>query len=327
VWFPQRITASKGARVRLAFPSSAREHHAVTVVIPCYNYGRYLREAVSFAFQQEHVAVRVVIVDDCSTDDSLLIARQIEASDSRVSVISHEHNKGHIHTYNDGLAVVGTEFFTLVSADDLIAPGALDRAVCLMEAFPRVGLVYGKVEVFDDDTVPEEQHRSQDGIWVIWRGGEWTRRIVHRGYNPIKSPEAVLRTQTLTQVGGYNPALPHSGDLEYWLRVAMAGWDVGQIRRSTQAFYRVHGRNMHVQNFGTVENIEQKLGAFEVLSGDARLHSQGTHTLVREALGAAQGHLQRGNTVEARPLLTFVIDHGLETRERAVAISLLRSAR
>jgi glycosyltransferase involved in cell wall biosynthesis len=312
--------------VQLAFPSTAREQHAVTVVIPCYNYGRYLSDAVLFAFQQDRVAVRVVIVDDCSTDDSLLIARQIEARDGRVSVISHKQNRGHIQTYNDGLAAVRTEYVTLVSADDLIAPGALDRAVSLMEAFPKVGLVYGKVVVFDDATVPGASYRSQDGIWVIWSGLAWTRRIVHLGYNPIKSPEAVLRTQTLTQVGDYNPALPHSGDLEYWLRVAVAGWDVGQVRRSTQAFYRVHGRNMHTQHFGSIENIEQKFAAFQALSRHSRLYRRGTRTLVREALRASQGHLQRGDTVEARGLLAFVVDHALDTRERAVASSLLRSA-
>ena len=136
--------------MRITLQSNPKKRHSVTVVIPCYNYGHFLGVAIQSAFDQVHVDCRAIIVDDNSTDDSLHIAYGLAKRDRRLTVISHKENLGHIRTYNHGLSEVDTEFVTLVSADDLVAPGALDRAVALMERFPSVGLVYGKTLTFAD---------------------------------------------------------------------------------------------------------------------------------------------------------------------------------
>jgi cellulose synthase/poly-beta-1,6-N-acetylglucosamine synthase-like glycosyltransferase len=84
----------------------------VTAVIPCYNYGHFLPQAVNSVLDQSGVRTRVVIVDDCSTDDSLEVAKGLARADSRVTVIAHAVNEGHIKTYNDGLDQVRTEYLT-----------------------------------------------------------------------------------------------------------------------------------------------------------------------------------------------------------------------
>ncbi|MBD7958554.1 glycosyltransferase family 2 protein [Microbacterium sp. Sa4CUA7] len=293
---------------RYALPTVPRQRHTATVVIPCYRYGKYLPEAVRCALAQRHVDMRVVIVDDCSPDDSLTIARSLAAEDSRVEVVAHETNLGHIQTYNDGLARVDTEFVALVSADDLVAPGAIDRAVALMERFPDVGLVYGKLVPFSDAVPRSRQWR---GLWNVWTGRQWIESVARNGFNPIISPEAVLRTSALREAGEYNGDLPHSGDLEYWLRVA-ALWDVGQVRGVVQANYRVHGANMHLTRFpGSIADIEQKMAAFDVLSSpqvsrgrrwvmDAR--ASAARTLSAEALACAGREQQAGDLGKARDL-------------------------
>src|SRR3954454_20204410 len=75
----------------------------VTVVVPCYNYGRYLEDSVGSVLSQSEVEVRVVIIDDASPDGSADVAKRIAERDSRVSLICHETNAGHIATYNEGL--------------------------------------------------------------------------------------------------------------------------------------------------------------------------------------------------------------------------------
>src|SRR5262245_16993901 len=115
----------------------------VSVVIPCYNYGHYLPDAVGSALSQDGVEVEVVIVDDKSTDNSAEVAAALAAGDPRVRLIRHETNLRHIATYNDGLDAVTGDYVLLLSADDLLTPGALHRAAQLMEAEPTVGMVYG----------------------------------------------------------------------------------------------------------------------------------------------------------------------------------------
>lgn len=252
--------------MRLSVPRRPRRGATVTVVIPCYRYGHYLESAVDSVLTQPGVDAQVIIVDDASPDGSGEVAARLARREPRVRAIVHETNRGHIATYNDGLAAVDTEFVSLVSADDVIAPGALGRAVSLMQRHSRVGLVYGAIATFADDDAPRPERTRPYSAWRRWTGDEWIASIAASGYNPIASPEAVLRTSAVQQIGGYTAALPHSGDLEYWLRVASM-WDVGQIHGPVQAYYRVHGENMHLTDFGSREaDIRERYAAFRVLA-------------------------------------------------------------
>ena len=69
------------------------------VIVPCYNYGRFLRACLGSVLDQTGCQVRALIIDDCSADDSLDIARAIAAEDSRVQVLAHAVNRGHISRY------------------------------------------------------------------------------------------------------------------------------------------------------------------------------------------------------------------------------------
>ncbi len=213
----------------------------VQVIIPCYNYGRYLRSCVASALSQEGVDVSVLIIDDCSSDNSVDICRELAAADRRVSFILHPVNKGHIATYNEGLALASSDYLVLLSADDLLTPGALCRAADLMDRHPSVGLVYGHALTFQND-VPCDI-RTKVLSWTIWNGAEWIEMMCRTGRNFIMCPEVVMRTSIQHRIGGYTPELPHSGDMEMWLRAAAVS-DVGRLRGVDQACYRTHPLSM-----------------------------------------------------------------------------------
>ncbi|GAA5083517.1 glycosyltransferase [Microbacterium yannicii] len=289
----------------IVLPRRVRRTPTVTVVMPCYKYGRFLRSAVRSALDQSRVDVRVLIVDDASPDDSAEVAQRLAAEDPRVRVLVHEVNRGHIQTYNDGFALVDTDYVTLVSADDIVAPGSLDRAISLMERYPRVGLVYGAIATFADDADQRPKRSRWYHLWRVWGQDEWIDAVARSGYNPIASPEAVVRTAALREVGGYNPALPHTGDLEYWLRIA-AHWQVGEVHGPVQAYYRVHGANMHLKDFGTREvDLRERFAAFCVLRDAA----------VQSGLPRASQHLDT-----ARQAILAQVD-ALIAEERAAGTS------
>src|SRR5215831_3479097 len=118
---------------------------SISVLIPCYKYGQFLEEAVASVLDdQAGVDVRVLIIDDASPDDSAEVARKIAARDSRVEVSVHATNKGNIATFNEGLLEwADGDYCILMSADDRLTPGALQRASDLLDAHPGVGFVYG----------------------------------------------------------------------------------------------------------------------------------------------------------------------------------------
>lgn len=228
-------------------PSELTTRPRISVVIPCYNYGHFLEGAVASALAHDGVDVDVLVVDDASTDDSAVVAQRIAEADPRVDVLLHEQNRGHIRTYNDGLAKVTGDYVVLLSADDLLTPNALTRAAALLESCPGVGFVYGPTLLFDD--VPPAA-LVESPRWIVREGRAWAGRVFAAGRNVIRSPEVVMRASVMDAIGLYDPEHPHAGDLQMWLRAAAVA-DVGYLAGTTQAFYRQHGENMHSTVFGT----------------------------------------------------------------------------
>lgn len=275
-----------GSRSTLVVPTTPRgAPPTVTVVVPCYNYGRYLPAAVASVTSQEHVDVEVIVVDDASTDGSAEVAARLAADDPRIRLIAHEHNNGHIATYNEGLAAATGEYSVLLSADDLLAPGSLGRATAVMQERPSVGMVYGTAEPFAD-TPPAAV--TDVRAWSLWSGSEWVALLCDRVKNTIRSPEVVVRTSIQRSAGGYRADLPHSGDMEMWLRVASLA-DIGRVVGPHQAYYRIHGLNMHSEQFGGATgagiliDLRSRLQVFEAWQEWMTAHAQDSDALVERA--------------------------------------------
>lgn len=236
---------------------------SVSVVIPCHNYGHFLPGCIdSVLTEQPDVNVRVLIIDDASTDDSAQVAKQIAADDSRVEVITHSVNAGHLATYNEGLLDwADGDYSVLLSADDQLTPGALSRACALLDAHPTVGFSYGHPLWFTHPGPPASARTHCRG-WSIWPGHWWLERRFRAANGCITSPEVVMRTSLLHRVGGFDYRLPHTGDIELWMRLA-AYSDVGYVRGADQAFYRVHQHNMS-KSRDVLGDLMQRRLAYEV---------------------------------------------------------------
>ncbi|MFC9786518.1 glycosyltransferase family 2 protein [Rhodococcus sp. NPDC127528] len=251
---------------RLRPVESSREP-SVSVVVPCYKYGKFLPDAVGSALSQTGVRVDVRVVDDASPDDSAEVARALAAADSRVSCVVHSQNHGHIATYNEGLGRATGDYVVLLSADDLLTPGSLRRATDLLEARRDLAFVYGYAPSFSDRIpVPNTQLRS----WSVWSGTEWLGRICSRGNGLVTNPEAVMRRSVLAELGGYDAAHPHAADFKLWLHASLRG-AVGRVNGPDQAFYRVHGANMHLTDFnGVFTDLRERRRAFEDFFAEER---------------------------------------------------------
>jgi hypothetical protein len=246
---------------RIQARRSRRAAPSVDVVVPCYKYGHYIGTCVRSILEQPGVEVRVTIVDDCSPDGSPEVCARLARSDSRIRLIQHEINKGHIATYNDGLRLASADYVVLLSADDLLAPGSLQRATTLMEEYPNVGLVYGSsISMY---TAEPPRARTVARSWTLWNGEDWIWRLCRTGRNVINCPEVVLRNSVRKTIGDYRPSLPHSGDLDMWLRAAAVS-DVGRINGADQAYYRVHPSSMQrTVHAGFLHDLKERLKAFD----------------------------------------------------------------
>jgi hypothetical protein len=308
---------------------------SVSVVIPCHNYARFLAAAVGTVTAQTGVEVDVLILDDGSTDETRELAQSLAAQDPRVRCIVHERNVGHIATFNEGVAAAQGDYVVLLSADDLLAPGSLARATALLDSHPSVAFAYGTVVPFQGESPPARVAREADMGWTIWTGHNWIKERCRLGANAARSPEVVMRTSVQRQIGGYRAELPHTADMEMWLRAAGAG-DVGRVEGSDQAFHREHPDSLsHKLCITPTDDLRARhdafvsvLGRSAEVAGAEHLYGQARYALAVTALNHARERYDALAADELAELEAFALEMfpGATDTVQWLAVELRRSA-
>jgi glycosyltransferase involved in cell wall biosynthesis len=208
----------------------------VSVVMPVYNSAKYLRRAVDTILQQTWGDFELVLIDDGSKDESLAIMREYEAADPRVRVTSRP-NKGISLTRNEGTQLARGKYIAIADSDDVYTPNRLYNAVEFLETHPDYVAVGGKVLLADDDGDPicplhtfRPDHEAIDQAHLEGHSGA----ICH--------PASMVRRDALIAIGGYDPALKISHDLDVFFRLMKHG-KLGNVEE-VAAFYRQHAASI-----------------------------------------------------------------------------------
>ncbi|HWF51154.1 MAG TPA: glycosyltransferase family A protein [Solirubrobacteraceae bacterium] len=283
-------------------PSAPQGRPSVTAVVTAYNYGRFLSDCVDSALSQEDVDARVVVIDDCSSDETPRVTSEL-CRDPRVTAVRNDANLGLVRSFNKGMELVESEYVVKLDADDLLPPGAWARATALLELHPEVALVYGQPLHFS--TSAPDVAPGPAKSWTIWAGHDWVACRCQSGANVISQPEVVVRTAALREAGGLSTEGPAvSSDMNLWLRLAAIG-DVARINGTCQGFYRVHEASMlRTISAGKVRDLQGRRGAFDAAFAatagtlpDARaLHLLARRSLAATALDEACRAFDRGHT-------------------------------
>jgi glycosyltransferase involved in cell wall biosynthesis len=288
---------------------------SVDVVIPCYQYARFLRECVGSVLTQDIAGIRVLIIDNASSDGSDEIARQLAAENSRIEVVVHQHNVGATASYNEGIDWASAEYLVLLDADDLLAPGCLARALPFMKDHRNVSFTYGiEASCYPDGTMQVHPRHSKHAQWQLSPGREFVAGICATPKNHVGAPTVVRRTSMQKQAGYYRPALPYTDDLEMWLRLASVG-DVGSIS-TTQGIRRIHSLQMSEgYRSKMVRDFTEREAAFvsffnnegQSMPDADRLQKLVSRRLGEQAYWSTASHLLRGHIREAGQLLNFCL--------------------
>lgn len=236
---------------------------SIDVIIPCYRYARFLQECVESVCSQDIRDLRILIIDDHSPDDTAEVAAELARKDGRITWRRHDANMGHIATYNEGLEWASADYALLLSADDWILPGALARAIQVLDANPEIGFAYGReVKVREGAPRPPELNAKPERGWSIFSGTAFLRMNYHG--NPVATCTAVVRTEVQKKIGFYRPELTHSGDMEMWMRFAAHG-PVGYVH-AYQGAYRSHPKSMSLSYYTRMLlDLRQREAAFDII--------------------------------------------------------------
>lgn len=149
-----RVGAQKGRIVYLCLMGNqfAQTGVMVSVLMPAFNHGKYIRQAIESFLAQEQVEARLIIGNDASTDDTLQIAAEYaDKFPDRICVISNPHNFGLIGNYKSLVENSSSRYVAILESDDYWTdPLKLHKQVAYLEAHPECGLVYTSGEFVDE---------------------------------------------------------------------------------------------------------------------------------------------------------------------------------
>lgn len=193
-----------------------------SIVIPCYNAGDLLSEAVESALAQTYSDLEIIIVDDGSTDARTQAV--LETAQWPRTTIIRQPNAGPAAARNRAVREASGEFILPLDADDKIAPGYVEQAVAVLEHRPEVGVVYCKAMRFGAESGP-------------WRLPAYSLRELV--IDNVIFVTAMYRKADWEKVGGYNERLRHGvEDYEYWVKIVGLGREVVQLD-DYLFFYRI----------------------------------------------------------------------------------------
>lgn len=186
-------------------------NNRVTVLIPFYNSGCFLKEAIESVFKQTYKKWNIILIDDCSTDKYLDEIKSY-LSDERVTLIKNMKNLGQSKSLNAGLELVNTPFVVQLDADDLFYEDTLE--IMIKEALlqsEKVGLICGNTMVFQDKKGKKKNIR-------IKKGSGFKGRYEFLIANLSMAPR-FYRTTALKEIGGWPTDDPFGGRYREDMRV------------------------------------------------------------------------------------------------------------
>lgn len=212
----------------------------VSFIVPCYKLGHLLPECVNSILAQTYRDFEILIMDDCSPDNTPEVARSF--ADPRVIHVRNEPNLGHLRNYNKGIRMARGKYIWLISADDCLRRDyALERYVRVMEEHPNVGYVFCAGCALSDHTetgvIRSSMYRREDGIFS---GREFLLDLLKGNF--ILAASGMARKECYEKVSYFPEDMPYGGDWYLWCVYALH-YDVAFFA-DAMVNYRVHDLSM-----------------------------------------------------------------------------------
>lgn len=186
----------------------------VSVIMPCYNDGVYIREAVNTVQVQTYPEIELIIIDDGSDDEATVnVIAELE-KEPRAKVLHTDHLRP-AGARNAGIAIASGTYIMPVDADDRIEPTYIEKAVAVLDAQPKVGVVYCHADLFGE----------QSGPWEL-PDYSFEKMLLDN----VIFVTALFRREDWESVGGFRTTMKYGmEDYDFWLSILELGRDIVQL--------------------------------------------------------------------------------------------------
>lgn len=300
---------------------------SVDVAITNYQYARFLRQSAYSVLNQRISDIRLLIIDNASTDGSQAVAREIAAQDARVTLFLNETNHGYHHSFNRAIDWAEAEYMVILDADDLLAEGALAAGTAYLDRHRNAAMLYGVEGRLVGTHLDPSRQSPRRPNWRVVSGRTYIERTCADSFCDIGAPAVIRRTSAQKRAGHYRESLPRTSDFEIYLRMALEG-DIARtdmmlgIRRLHEAQLSAH------YNASPVDDLlehERAFASFFVNEGSALSDANELAAQSRRKIGEYAYWCAIWQTLFRRPGAreTFALAHSHRDGRVAPPISFL----
>ena len=254
----------------------------VSIVIPAFNAGKYLRFAIDSILSQSYKNIELIVIDDGSTDNT----REILESYGDLFFWDFQKNAGQAKSLNRGWQMAKGNILGYLSADDLLLPEAISKAVDTLNRNEKAVLAYSDFTLID----------SNSKLIRKISAPEYSYYKMVTGLVCAPGPGAFFTKDAYLKAGDWNPNLRRFPDYEYWLRLGLYG-DFIHIHENLASF-RVHSQSISFANT-SIYDAEEGVRIIDyyyrnTLKVPSRVYAAKSLACSNAILLAAQLHLRSG---------------------------------
>jgi GT2 family glycosyltransferase len=223
----------------------------LTICVPTYNGERYLAATLSSILAQTYADFHLLVVDDCSGDATVQVARSFD--DPRLRIVVGPQRRGIGGVCNHCLELADTEFVYLIGHDDLMHPENLERKMRLLQSDPAIGMVHSSSDLLVEEAAPPPPTPYKGPEDYVAEGRPYLRRLLLEG-NHICASSVLARRKAMLDAGGFDEELNYACDYEMWMKLCVLG-RVGFLCQPLVQ-YRWHGHNVS-HNYQYEKRLEE----------------------------------------------------------------------
>ncbi|GIQ58091.1 glycosyl transferase [Flavobacterium collinsii] len=195
----------------------------VTVICLCYNHEKFVIESLRSVIIQDYGFVELIIVDDCSTDNSKNIIKEWLVNYPKVTFIANETNLGNTKSFNKALKLAHGDYIIDLATDDVLLPNCVSLQIKTFKesTFKNLGIVYGNAELITEKGEFDSYYFSSDDNRKTIKKKQ-TGDIylsVLSGIDSICSVSSMAKKAVYDSLNGYDEKLSYE-DLDFWIRAS-----------------------------------------------------------------------------------------------------------
>lgn len=249
-----------------------QDNPLVTIICLCYNQEEYVLESLFSVVNQNYAAVELIIIDDCSSDNSKTVIENWLHDFPKIQFIANEVNLGSTKSFNKALKKANGEFIIDLAADDILVPNCVTSQINAFKntTYKNLGVVYGNAELISEKGIFKSYYFPVDHFKKVLKPrvtGDIYESVLSGG-DCMCSVSSMVKKSAFDHLNGYDETLAYE-DLDLWIRAS-----------------RIYDFDFIDEILIRKRNVQNSLGTRFFMKNDARARkiNQSTYLILKNAI-------------------------------------------